>query len=38
MTALIEQKLQLTETELQEYKNKYSAKDADYKEVNKELY
>ncbi len=36
--ALIEQKLQLTENELAEYKVKYSSKDQDYKEVNKELY
>lgn len=36
--ALIEQKLQLTENELQDYKNKYAAKDVDYKEINKELY
>ncbi len=36
--ALIEQKLQLTENELGEYKVKYSSKDQDYKEVNKELY
>ncbi|CDW76855.1 guanylate-binding n-terminal domain containing protein [Stylonychia lemnae] len=38
LNALIEQKLQLTEKELVEYKQKYSAKDTDYKEINKELY
>lgn len=38
LNALIEQKLQLTENELAEYKNKYAAKDLDYKEINKELY
>lgn len=38
MNALMEQKLQLTETELTEYKSKCSAKDQDYKEMNKELY
>lgn len=37
LNALIEQKLELTERELTEYKAKYSAKDADFKEVNKEL-
>lgn len=37
LNALIEQKLELTEKELSEYKAKYSAKDADFKEVNKEL-
>ena len=34
---MIEQKLELTEKELTEYKAKYSAKDSDFKEVNKEL-
>lgn len=38
LNALIEQKLQLTEKELLEYKSKYSSKDADYKEINKELF
>lgn len=38
MNALMEQKLQLTESELAEYKSKCAAKDADYKEANKELY
>mmetsp|Transcript_7206 Transcript_7206/g.8653 ORF Transcript_7206/g.8653 Transcript_7206/m.8653 type:complete len:103 (-) Transcript_7206:26-334(-) len=37
LNALIEQKLELTERELSEYKTKYSAKDADFREVNKEL-
>ena len=37
MNALIEQKLELTEKELTDYKAKYSAKDSDFKEVNKEL-
>lgn len=37
LNALIEQKLELTERELVEYKAKYAAKDADFKEVNKEL-
>ena len=37
LNALIEQKLELTEKELLEYKAKYAAKDADFKEVNKEL-
>ena len=38
LNALIEQKLTLTEKELEDYKTKYSNKDKDYKEVNKELY
>ena len=38
LNALIEQKLQLTEKELTEYKAKYAAKDQDCKEINKELY
>ena len=38
LNALIEQKLTLTEKELEDYKKKYSQKDQDYKEVNKELY
>lgn len=38
LNALIEQKLELTEKELSEYKAKYAAKDADFKEVNKELH
>ena len=33
----MEQKLELVEKELIDYKAKYSAKDADFKEVNKEL-
>lgn len=33
----MEQKLELVEKELSDYKAKYSAKDADFKEVNKEL-
>ena len=37
LNALMEQKLELTEKELSDYKAKYSAKDADFKEVNKEL-
>lgn len=37
LNALIEQKLEMTEKELSDYKAKYSAKDADFKEVNKEL-
>ena len=37
LNALIEQKLELTERELAEYKTKYSSKDADFREVNKEL-
>ena len=37
LNALIEQKLEMTEKELTEYKAKYSAKDSDFKEVNKEL-
>lgn len=37
LNALIEQKLELTEKELLDYKAKYAAKDADFKEVNKEL-
>lgn len=38
LQALIEQKLQLTEKELNEYKTRYNAKDQDYKDINKELY
>ena len=37
LNALIEQKLEMTEKELTDYKAKYQAKDADFKEVNKEL-
>lgn len=37
LNALIEQKLELTERELGEYKAKYNSKDADFKEVNREL-
>ena len=37
LNALIEQKLELTEKELKDYKTKYQAKDTDFKEVNKEL-
>ena len=37
LNALIEQKLELTEKELADYKQRYAAKDADFKEVNKEL-
>ena len=37
MNALIEQKLELTEKELKDYKAKYQTKDTDFKEVNKEL-
>ena len=37
LNALIEQKLEMVEKELREYKTKYQGKDADYKEVNKEL-
>jgi hypothetical protein len=38
LIALIEQKLQLTEKELSEYKTRYTTKDQDYKDINKELY
>ena len=37
LNALIEQKLEMTEKELSDYKAKYAAKDTDFKEVNKEL-
>ena len=37
LNALMEQKMEMTEKELSDYKTKYSAKDADFKEVNKEL-
>ena len=37
LNALIEQKLEMIEKELQDYKTKYQNKDSDYKEVNKEL-
>ena len=37
LNALIEQKLELTENELKDYKEKYNQKDKDFKEVNREL-
>jgi hypothetical protein len=37
LNALVEQKLLLTETELKDYKGKWSQKEADLRELNKEL-
>jgi hypothetical protein len=37
LNALVEQKLAMTETELKDYKAKWALKEADLKEINKEL-
>ena len=37
LNALMEQKVEMIEKEMSDYKIKFTAKDADFKEVNKEL-
>ena len=37
LSALVEQKLELTEQELKDYKQKWALKEAEVKELNKEL-
>ena len=37
LNALMEQKVEMIEKELADYKQKFQAKDTDFKEVNKEL-
>ena len=37
LNALLEQSKELTQKELEDYKDKYSAKDNDFKEANREL-
>ncbi len=37
LNALLEQKLELTDNELKDFKEKFTLKDKDFKEVNREM-